>query len=119
VQRANTETWLAAQIESPTALDEVDAIADVPGVDVVFFGPGDFSCLIGKPGQFMHTQVLDAAERVAEAAHRAGKVFGTIGVGEEHTRAMVQLGAGLLNLGADQGLLKKAMADLLGNRRRG
>lgn len=118
VARANAETWLAAQIESPTALHAVDAIAEVDGVDVVFFGPGDFSCLIGKPGQLMDRQVLDAAKKVSEAARRAKKVFGTIGIGEEHTRAMRDLGAGLLNLGADQGLLKKAMVDLLEHHRR-
>lgn len=117
VARANAQTWLAAQIESPTALGQVDAIAEVDGVDVVFFGPGDFSCLIGKPGQLMDRQVLDAAKKVSQAARRAGKVFGTIGIGDEHTRAMRDLGAGLLNFGADQGLLKQAMAQLLEHHR--
>ncbi len=113
VKQANEQTWLAAQIESPSALACAEEIADVDGVDVVFFGPGDFSCLTGHPGEFLHPEVHAAAKRVAQAAHRAGKVFGTIGIGPDHTRAMQDLDCRLLALGADQGLLKQAMISQL------
>ncbi len=118
VKQANANTWLAAQIESPTALACAEEMAEVEGVDVVFFGPGDFSCLSGHPGEFMHPDVRAAATRVAKAAQRAGKVFGTIGIGPDHTRAMQDLGCGLLALGAEQGLLKQAMTNLLASHRK-
>jgi len=48
---SNTERLLIFQIESPEALENVEAIAAVPGYEMLLFGPGDFSHLIGKPGQ--------------------------------------------------------------------
>ena len=47
---SNSERLLIFQIESPEALENVEAIAAVPGYEMLLFGPGDFSHLIGKPG---------------------------------------------------------------------
>src|SRR5262245_53518921 len=54
VREANAQTFLVVQIEDPAALGHVDEIAAVEGVDVLFFGPADFSVLSGIPGQFDH-----------------------------------------------------------------
>lgn len=113
VREANAQTWLAAQIESPRALDEVEAIADVEGVDCLFFGPGDFSALSGRPGEVKHPENLRAAATIAAAAQKAGKVFGTLVFDLEHARHMKDLGAQLLVHGADIVLLRAAYADLL------
>ncbi len=112
VEQANEHTWLAIQIESPAAVEQAPAIARVDGVDALFFGPGDYSCLIGKPARFMDAAVVEAAARVADAAHGAGKIFGTLGVNPEHREAMLALGCRLMGSGADQGLLKSAMQQL-------
>src|SRR5690242_9852070 len=74
VREANEQTFLVVQIEDPAALEHVDAIAAVEGVDVLFLGPADFTVLSEIPGQFDHPSVQDAMRRVAGAARKAGKV---------------------------------------------
>ena len=78
LKAANEHTLLITQLESPTALDAVDAIARVPGVDVLMIGPGDLSVIAGIPYQFDHPLIADAYRRVAAAAKQAGKWWGTV-----------------------------------------
>lgn len=73
---ANRETFLAVQIEDREAVDDVDAIAATPGVDILFVGPGDLSQSYGIPLQMQHDLMLRALDRVAEAAARHGKWWG-------------------------------------------
>lgn len=70
---SNSERVLIFQIESPEALENVEAIAAVPGYDMLLFGPGDFSHLIGKPGQVNAPEVVAARQRVGAAAKKHGK----------------------------------------------
>jgi 4-hydroxy-2-oxoheptanedioate aldolase len=112
VAKANAETWLAIQIESPAALAVVDEIAAVEGVDLLFFGPGDFSALSGKPGQFMDPEILDAAAQTAAAAHKAGIGFATLGVNPEHRAAMLELNPQLMHCGSQLQLMLAQMTTL-------
>ena len=67
-----TEEWadamdkvvIAIMIEKKQALDNLDAMLEVPGVDMVQFGPADYSNSIGLTGQFTHPQVKDAEQFV-------------------------------------------------------
>jgi 4-hydroxy-2-oxoheptanedioate aldolase len=70
---SNSERLLIFQIESPEALENVEAIAAVPGYEVLLFGPGDFSHLIGKAGQLDAPEVVAARKRVAAVAKKHGK----------------------------------------------
>ena len=71
--QSNREKFIILQIESPEALENVEEIAAVEGFDILLFGPGDFSHLIGKPGQVNDPQVVAARKRVAAAAVKHGK----------------------------------------------
>ena len=62
LKAANEQTFIVIQIEDPSALAQVDEIAAVDGVDIVFFGPGDFSILSGIPGQMNHELIKDAMQ---------------------------------------------------------
>ena len=73
IAHSNTERLLIFQIESPEALENVEAIAAVPGFEILLFGPGDFSHLIGKAGQVGDPRVVQARKRVAAAARKHGK----------------------------------------------
>jgi 4-hydroxy-2-oxoheptanedioate aldolase len=70
---SNRQRLLIFQIESPEALENVEKIAAVPGFDILLFGPGDFSHLIGKAGQIGAPEVVAARKRVAAAAKAHGK----------------------------------------------
>ena len=73
LHHSNTERLIIFQIESPEALEHVEAIAAVPGFDGLMFGPGDFSHRIGKVGQYNAPEVAVARKRIATAAARHGK----------------------------------------------
>jgi len=72
VRRANDEVVVIAQVEDVEALDHVAGIAETPGVDGIFLGPGDLSMSLGHPGELSHPDVLAAARNVAEACRAAG-----------------------------------------------
>lgn len=73
---ANRESLLAAQIETASGLENVEAIAAVPGIDVLWVGQFDLTSSLGIPGRFDHPTYLTALDRVAEAALRHGKTAG-------------------------------------------
>lgn len=100
LEQANRERFVIVQIEDPEPLDELDAIAAVEGIDMLFFGPGDFSHAIGQAGQMDAPAVIDARKRVAAAARRHGKFAGTVGA-FENFGAMVDMGYQFFNLTAD------------------
>jgi len=100
LQQANEERFIIVQIEDPEPLDDLDAICALDGIDIILFGPGDFSHGIGAPGQFEHPDLLAARRRVAECANRHGKVAGTVG-GLGNLQELIDMGFRFVNLGAD------------------
>jgi 4-hydroxy-2-oxoheptanedioate aldolase len=97
---SNSERVLIFQIESPEALENVEAIAAVPGYEVLLFGPGDFSHLIGKAGQADAPEVVSARKRVAAAARKHGKF--AMAPGMMAPRATLEAeGYSIFTLGAD------------------
>ena len=63
---------VAIMIEKKAALDNLDAILDVPGVDLIQWGPSDFSMSLGKAGQKTDPEVADAKKKVYETAIKKG-----------------------------------------------
>ncbi|WP_417310979.1 HpcH/HpaI aldolase family protein [Devosia sp.] len=100
IAAANTERFVLHQIEDPEALDEIEAMAEIEGVDGLFFGPGDYSMRLGIPGQIQDPQIVKVRERVAEVARRHGKIAATV-AGKANVKDYVSMGYNLLNIGAD------------------
>ena len=111
IRMANEQTWLAIQIESPAAAKHARAIAEVEGVDVVFFGPGDYSVLSGVPGQFDHGKVPEAMREVCRETLAAGKRFGTLVFNLEQAKRVIDMGGSLVCYGADLGFVKQGLED--------
>lgn len=112
VKAANEQTLLAIQLEEEHALANAEAIAAVPGVDVLFFGPSDFCVLSGFPGRYDHPAVLKAIERTAAAARKAGKHWGTPAMSAEHAKRLMDMGATFLTHSADILILKNGLEAL-------
>lgn len=112
VTHQNRETAILCQIETETALARVDEIVAVPGVDGIFFGPGDFAHRIGKVGEIWHPDVLAAMELVAAACRRQGKFWGTLGIGREMYDKVRALGAGFVSPGGDIRVMKLGIQEL-------
>lgn len=98
--QANAERFIIFQIEDPEPLGELDAIAALPGVDMLFFGPGDYSTAVGIPGQIWDPKIVAVAERVAKAARNAGKMAGTVAVPDKY-RMLADMGYNFINIGGD------------------
>jgi 2-keto-3-deoxy-L-rhamnonate aldolase RhmA len=100
IAQANRETFVALQIEDAEGLENVEEIARVPGVDVLFVGPADLSGSLGLVGQFDHPRVEEAIARVASAAAAAGIHWGIPVGSAERLTAMRERGAAFLAWGA-------------------
>jgi 4-hydroxy-2-oxoheptanedioate aldolase len=113
IRHQNQQTMVICQIESEQAVKAVREIAAVPGVDGLFFGPGDYSLCLGVPGQLAHPRVLEAAAAVAEACDQAGKWWGTVAPSVEVYRRVVPLGAKLVCVGGDNRVMNLGVKELV------
>lgn len=107
IKQSNEERFVVVQIEDPEPLDELEEICALPGLDMIFFGPGDFSQGIGAPGKFDDPRIDEARRRVAECARRHGKFAGTVG-GPGNFDALVEMGYNFISCGADVVALSQA-----------
>jgi 4-hydroxy-2-oxoheptanedioate aldolase len=94
------EQFVVLQIESPEALENLEAIAAVPGFDMFCFGPGDYSHLIGKPGEINAPEVVAARQRIARVARAHGKFAMAAGMMASR-QALEEEGHSLFSIGAD------------------
>ncbi|MCX6030349.1 MAG: aldolase/citrate lyase family protein [Chloroflexi bacterium] len=100
---ANRETFILAQIETPEAVENLDAIAAVPGIDCLFIGPGDLGLRLKASGSPM--TIPDVVERLAAVAREHGVAWGiTSGSVEDLTRYR-KLGAQIVPWGGDFALM--------------
>jgi 4-hydroxy-2-oxoheptanedioate aldolase len=112
LNQANTQTVLIAQIESPGAVEQALAIAQVDGIDMLFFGPGDFSVVAGVPGEFKSAVVQEGLAQTCRQALAAGKRFGTLVPDIEYARRMLEIGASLLCYGGDLHFVRQALVEI-------
>lgn len=75
MQKQNELTLAIAQIETKEAIDNIDEIAAVEGIDVLLIGPNDLAISLGVPGDLNGDRVHKAIAKVRDAAKRNGKVF--------------------------------------------
>ena len=100
IQQANEQRFVVVQIEDPEPLAELDEICALPGIDMIFFGPGDFTQGAGCPFDFSNPEVMEVRKRVAETARKHNKFAGTVGnIGNR--AELTDLGYQFISLGAD------------------
>ena len=102
VDSANKSVFVSVQIETAAALDAIDDIVSIEGLDSVVLGPMDLSGSLGLLGQLAHPKVEDAMTRVIEAALREGVYVG-IGMAADRNLAQRWLDRGVhwVQLGCD------------------
>ena len=99
--RANDEVLLIAQIETKEALENLEAILAVDGIDAGFIASGDLSQSMGLLGQTSHPDVTAAIEDGVARARQVGKPCGTLTFSVEDYQHYAKLGASPLTLGTD------------------
>jgi 2-keto-3-deoxy-L-rhamnonate aldolase RhmA len=108
LKRINGDLLVICQIETREGVDNVDAIAGVDGVDMLFIGPFDLSASLGYPGEPDHVEVRKAILRIEQAAARAGKLLGSIQTSERPAARLFADGYKLVLADGDVTLLRDA-----------
>jgi 2-keto-3-deoxy-L-rhamnonate aldolase RhmA len=113
IAEQDQQKTFVAQIEDPLALDEIEAIAAVDGVDSLFIGRGDLTAAYGDETKDPPA-VVRAVERISEAARKAKKNI-SVYVGNAQEAAWLKShGASVFILSSDQGFLRQAAMKGLG-----
>ncbi|MFC7165409.1 HpcH/HpaI aldolase family protein [Halospeciosus flavus] len=107
------ETLVGVTVETREAVENLDAILDVPDLGFVFAGPLDLSAAYGHPGERDHPEVQAAVETIEEKTLEADVPLGGLGFGVDDLNAKVQRGYQLLNCGSTTGALKSAVSGWL------
>ncbi len=105
---AQQELCLLVQVETKEALNEIEAIAALDGVDGIFIGPADLSASMGYPGQPRHPEVDAAINDAIRRIRKAGKAPGILMVDETRARECIALGAQFVAVSMDLILLRTA-----------
>jgi 2-keto-3-deoxy-L-rhamnonate aldolase RhmA len=113
VATANEDTAVIVQAEHIQAVENMQEIVKVMGIDAVLVGPYDLSASLGKPGEVNHPQVLSAIERVTSVCRQAGVPLGVFGVSAEAVKPYINRGYTLIVAGVDTVMLGEAAKQLL------
>lgn len=108
LQHANADMGVIVQLETPQALQQLEAIAEVEGVDALFIGPADLSAAMGHLGQLTHPAVLEQMSRAVKRAKDAGKPIGTLGATPEIVAQYRAIGFDFVAISSDLSLLVRS-----------
>ena len=120
--QGNAATTLIAMLETPEGIANADAIAAVPGIDVLLIGSNDLCTAMGIAGDLKNPKLRAAYETVAKACKTHNKVLGVGGIRGDvaHVAELVKLGARFVIAGSDvQYLMKAAREDVAALRKAG
>nr|AUN35534.1 2,4-dihydroxyhept-2-ene-1,7-dioic acid aldolase [uncultured bacterium] len=106
-KRAHEEICLLVQIETRQGLDNLEAIAKVPGVDGVFIGPADLAAGLGHLGDQMHAEVQSAIEHAIKQTRACGKPAGILTPDEATARKYMSWGSVFTAVGLDIAILAR------------
>jgi 4-hydroxy-2-oxoheptanedioate aldolase len=112
LSRADEEICLILQIETRAALDQLEAISEIEGVDGVFVGPADLSASLGHLGDPQHPETQAALQDAARRLTRLGNPAGILAVVEADARRYIEWGYTFVAVGVDTTLLASS-ADAL------
>lgn len=108
IEEADDHLCVLAQVESASAMKELDAIARTPGIDGVFIGPADLSASMGFRGQPGHPEVQAAIDGAIRHLVSIGVPAGILSSDESLCRHYIELGAAFVAVGADTTLLARS-----------
>ena len=106
-RRAHEELCLLVQVETQAALDSIEAICAVDGVDGVFIGPADLHASLGHTGEIANPKVKPLIDDAIRRIRKAGKAPGILTPNEDDARHWLECGALFVAVGADVGILAR------------
>jgi 4-hydroxy-2-oxoheptanedioate aldolase len=118
LKKADSEICLLVQVETRSALDQLEAIAGVDGVDGVFIGPSDLSASLGHIGNPAHPEPQKAMQDAVTQLKKIGKPAGILTGNDDEIRRYISWGYTFVAVGSDVGLLGRG-ADMLAKKYKG
>lgn len=109
MKRANDEVLLIGLVETVAGIENVDKIAAVDGLDVLWIGHFDLTNSMGIPGQFTHPRFLKAVDSVLEACARHGKAAGFMAADVETGTKLIGQGFRCISYSGDIWLFSQAL----------
>ena len=106
---ANRDNFIGIQIETTQAVERVNDIAAIEGVDFLFVGPTDLTVVLGVPGQFHDAKVWDAIGRVAEACKQHGKSWGCVSPDPKFADRAYETGCRLISMGNEVLVIRRGI----------
>ena len=113
LQRANDETCVLVQLETPEALSNMADIAAVPGIDGIFVGPGDMAASMGYIGQIDHPEVQQVLAQAARDAAKLSLPVGIVGANAKMVQDYIDMGYTYAAIGSDMALMKAQARETL------
>ena len=119
MQFCNENRLVIVQIEDPEPLPQLDEICRIPSIDMIFFGPGDFSQAIGDPCNFNNPEIARVRQLVVKTAHKHGKFAGTVSLPSlktcyEEGFDFVNCGGDVVAIGANCQAIRKMYDEAIG-----
>lgn len=109
-QKTREELLVIAQCESAEGLENLEAVAATPGIDVVFLGPFDLSHSLGIPGRVEDPQIKAAERKIVEVCEKNGKAAGIFAVNGDASKVRAEEGFRYVTLATDAMILAAAAA---------
>lgn len=109
----NEKIIAVAQIETVEAIDKLDEIAAVPGIDALVAGTIDLSISMGIPGQTTDNRVIEATEKIITIAKKHGKISGTHIGNSSAIRDWIKKGMRLVACSTDVALYYQVSKDIV------
>jgi 4-hydroxy-2-oxoheptanedioate aldolase len=106
-RRAHEEICVLVQVETQAALDNIEAICAVDGVDGVFIGPADLHASMGHAGEIANAKVKPLIDDAIRRIRKAGKAPGILTPNEADAKHWLECGALFVAVGADVGILAR------------
>lgn len=113
IETANDNVTVVIQAEHTEAVENMEAIVRVPGIDAVLVGPYDLSASLGRLGDVGHPEVTAAIDHVTHVCRQAGVPLGIFGMDTDAVRPYVKEGYTLIVAGLDTVLLGRSAKGLL------
>jgi len=101
------------QLEGNEAINNIDDILDVEGVDILFIGPYDLSQSLGYPGQVDHPEVIMEMKQIVENARKRKVIVGTFTDTMDSVKMWKEAGVQYISYSVDVGIFTEACVDVI------
>lgn len=110
LRRANEETFVGVLVEGETGMNNLEKIAKVPGLDMVYIGIYDLSQVVGAPGDVRHPKVLRAVRECVRIIEGQGLAAGSVGPDRDYLKLLLETGFRFVSYRVDSAVLREGFA---------